>query len=199
MVFCCNLIFDINSSEQFDVSLLLRSGATSRRHAKQSQGTRNLTLTSRQQAPISPHHNPLPLRRDQTKQLYVYLSPRSARLQTTMNSVRAATSASRTALTASARTAAPRRAFSQSQTKRSGHGPSYDPPSGWLFGVKPGEQYEKEGWENAMYWGFGGACAFGVVAYAFKPDTRYVQILCRREMDGDGAGWVKRWNRREGL
>jgi len=50
-----------------------------------------------------------------------------------------------------------------------------------------------------MYWGFGGACAFGVVAYAFKPDTRYVQILCRREMDGDGAGWVKRWNRREGL
>ncbi|KAI4682476.1 uncharacterized protein J4E88_005366 [Alternaria novae-zelandiae] len=74
-----------------------------------------------------------------------------------MNSIRAATSASRTALTASARTAAPRRAFSQSQTKRSGHGPSYDPPSGWLFGVKPGEQYEKEGWENAMYWGFGGA------------------------------------------
>lgn len=27
-----------------------------------------------------------------------------------------------------------------------------------------------------MYWGFGGACAFGVVAYAFKPDTRYVRI-----------------------
>jgi hypothetical protein len=25
-----------------------------------------------------------------------------------------------------------------------------------------------------MYWGFCGAMAFGVVAYAFKPDTRYV-------------------------
>lgn len=103
-----------------------------------------------------------------------------------MNSVRAATSASRTALTATARTAAPRRAFSQSQTTRSGHGPSYDPPSGWLFGVKPGEQYEKEGWENAMYWGFGGACAFGVVAYAFKPDTRYVRISHVR--DGPRTG-----------
>ena len=50
----------------------------------------------------------------------------------------------------------------------------YDPPTGWLFGVKPGEQYEKEGWEGPMFWGFGGACAFGVIAYAFKPDTRYV-------------------------
>ena len=49
-----------------------------------------------------------------------------------------------------------------------------------------------------MYWGFGGACAFGVVAYAFKPDTRYVQISCGRAMDGDGAGWVMRWIRREG-
>lgn len=92
-----------------------------------------------------------------------------------MNSIRAATSGSRAI--ASTLSATPRmttRAFSRSQAKQSGHGPSYDPPSGWLFGVKPGETYEKEGWENAMYWGFGGACAFGVVAYAFKPDTRYV-------------------------
>ncbi|KAI4645665.1 hypothetical protein J4E93_005242 [Alternaria ventricosa] len=106
-----------------------------------------------------------------------------------MNSVRAATRASRTALTASARTAAPRRAFSLSQTKRSGHGPSYDPPSGWLFGVKPGEQYEKEGWENAMYWGFGGACAFGVVAYAFKPDTSiqtWALEEARRRLEAEG-------------
>jgi|TARA_R110002003_G_scaffold96_25_gene7620 hypothetical protein len=56
-----------------------------------------------------------------------------------------------------------------------GHESHYDPPHGWLFGVKPGEKYEKEGWEGAMYWGFGGAMAFGIVAYAFKPDTRYVK------------------------
>ena len=92
-----------------------------------------------------------------------------------MNSIRAATSGSRAV--ASALSTTPRtttRAFSRSQVKQGGHGPSYDPPSGWLFGVKPGEAYEKEVWENAIYWGFGGACAFGVVAYAFKPDTRYV-------------------------
>jgi hypothetical protein len=86
-----------------------------------------------------------------------------------MNALR---SASRTALARTTTT----RSFTQSTFKRSGDGPSYDPPSGWLFGVKPGEQYEKEGWEGAMFWGFGGACAFGVVAYAFKPDTRYVRI-----------------------
>jgi len=49
-----------------------------------------------------------------------------------------------------------------------------DPPTGWLFGVKPGEQYQKEGWEGVWYWGFFGSLAFAVVAYAFKPDTRYV-------------------------
>jgi hypothetical protein len=86
-----------------------------------------------------------------------------------MSSIRTAAARLRpsTALTA-------RRTFSQSPASRSGHGSSYDPPSGWLFGVKPGEKYEKEGWEGAMYWGFCGAMAFGVVAYAFKPDTRYV-------------------------
>lgn len=34
-----------------------------------------------------------------------------------------------------------------------------------------------------MFYGFGGACAFGIIAYAFKPDTRYV-ILPRSESDG---------------
>jgi len=47
----------------------------------------------------------------------------------------------------------------------------YDPPSGWLFGVKPGEKAEKEGWENIWIYGFFGSLAFGVVGYAFKPDT----------------------------
>ncbi|PQE17580.1 hypothetical protein CJF30_00009550 [Rutstroemia sp. NJR-2017a BBW] len=43
------------------------------------------------------------------------------------------------------------------------HGDHYDPPSGWLFGVKPGEKPEKEGWENIWVYGFLGTCAFGVV------------------------------------
>jgi hypothetical protein len=43
-----------------------------------------------------------------------------------------------------------------------------------LFGVKPGEKYEKEGWEGPIYWGFCGSMVVAVVAYAFKPDTRYV-------------------------
>jgi len=55
-----------------------------------------------------------------------------------------------------------------------GHESHYDPPTGWLFGVKPGEKYQKEGWEGIWYWGFYGSFAVAAVAYAFKPDTRYV-------------------------
>lgn len=51
------------------------------------------------------------------------------------------------------------------------HGPQYDPPTGWLFGVKPGEKPEKEGWEGLMLYGFGGSLLLFSVAYAFKPDT----------------------------
>ncbi|KAF1839456.1 hypothetical protein BDW02DRAFT_585120 [Decorospora gaudefroyi] len=83
-----------------------------------------------------------------------------------------------------------RRPFSVTRTAQSGgHGPSYDPPTGWLFGVKPGEQYEKEGWEGAMFWGFGGACLFGVVAYAFKPDTSiqtWALEEARRRLEAEG-------------
>jgi hypothetical protein len=68
-----------------------------------------------------------------------------------------------------------RRTFSQTKSAQSGHGPSYDPPSGWLFGVKPGEKYQKEGWEGVWYWGFYGSFALATIAYAFKPDTRYVE------------------------
>merc|ERR1712000_399569 len=51
------------------------------------------------------------------------------------------------------------------------HEDHYDPPTGWLFGVKPGEKAEKEGWEAIWVYGFFGSLAAGVVAYAFKPDT----------------------------
>lgn len=65
-----------------------------------------------------------------------------------------------------------RAAFSTT-TRRAGGGggAQFDPPTGWLFGVKPGEKYEKEGWENMFFYGFYGSLGVFAVAYAFKPDT----------------------------
>ncbi|TQS35388.1 hypothetical protein Golomagni_04192 [Golovinomyces magnicellulatus] len=57
------------------------------------------------------------------------------------------------------------------------HESQYDPPSGWLFGVKPGERRKKEDWEDIWVYGFFGSLAFGVVGYAFKPDTSARQFL----------------------
>ena len=51
------------------------------------------------------------------------------------------------------------------------HEDHFDPPSGWLWGIKPGEKPEKEGWENVFIYGFFGSLIFGAVGYAFKPDT----------------------------
>jgi hypothetical protein len=51
------------------------------------------------------------------------------------------------------------------------HEDHYDPPGGWLFGDRPGEKYQKEGWEGVWMWGFFGTLGLGVVAFAFKPDT----------------------------
>ena len=53
----------------------------------------------------------------------------------------------------------------------SSHSDQYDPPSGWLFNVPPGEKYKKEGWETVWVWGFWGSIGAAVVAYAYKPDT----------------------------
>ena len=53
-----------------------------------------------------------------------------------------------------------------------GHGESpYDPPTGWLWGEKPGTKYKKEGWEGPVYFGFGGAFLLMVIGAIFKPDT----------------------------
>lgn len=52
------------------------------------------------------------------------------------------------------------------------HEDHYDQPTGWLWGVKPGEKYESEGWENVWYYGFFGSLLFGLVGYCYKPDTR---------------------------
>lgn len=69
-----------------------------------------------------------------------------------------------------------RRNLTSTQTRSAGdhaHEDHYDPPSGWLWGVKPGEKYENEGWENIWFYGFFGSLLFGVVGYCYKPDTRY--------------------------
>ncbi|CZR67889.1 uncharacterized protein PAC_17788 [Phialocephala subalpina] len=66
------------------------------------------------------------------------------------------------------------RSFSSTGQKKAAdhaHEDHYDPPSGWLFGVKPGEKAEKEGWENIWVYGFFGSLGLAGVAYAFKPDT----------------------------
>ncbi|KAF2690430.1 hypothetical protein K458DRAFT_439397 [Lentithecium fluviatile CBS 122367] len=85
----------------------------------------------------------------------------------------------------------PARAFSQSKARQGGggHEAKYDPPTGWLFGVKPGEKYEKEGWEGIWYWGFYGSFALATIAYAFKPDTSiqtWALEEARRRLEAEG-------------
>lgn len=72
---------------------------------------------------------------------------------------------------------ASRRAFTTTVAVRGGGAPHYDPPSGWLFGVRPGEEYKKEGWEGPFFYGICGSFVVATIAYAFKPDTRYVPFL----------------------
>ena len=70
-----------------------------------------------------------------------------------------------------------------------GHESHYDPPTGWLWGIPPGEKYEKEGWEGLMYYGFLGSIIVAGIAYAFKPDTSYVlsSFFCFSPSTG---GWA---------
>lgn len=62
--------------------------------------------------------------------------------------------------------------FSTSTVRKAGaHGPQFDPPGGWLWGVRPGEKPKKEGWEGLFYYGYCGSLVVFAIAYAFKPDT----------------------------
>ncbi|KAK5652784.1 hypothetical protein OQA88_9640 [Cercophora sp. LCS_1] len=81
------------------------------------------------------------------------------------------------------------RTFATTPRRAGGGAPHYDPPTGWLFGVKPGEKYEKEGWENIFYYGFCGSFAVFAVAYAFKPDTSiqtWALEEARRRLEAEG-------------
>ncbi|KIR55767.1 hypothetical protein I315_01649 [Cryptococcus gattii Ru294] len=53
------------------------------------------------------------------------------------------------------------------------HGPTYHPPSGYLFGERPPKNGKrvKESWENIYYIGMFGGMIFMGVVYAYKPDT----------------------------
>lgn len=64
------------------------------------------------------------------------------------------------------------RSLSMTTRRQGGHGSEsqFEPPTGWLWGVKPGEKPEAEGWEWPMYL-FGAAFLVTGVALAFKPDT----------------------------
>ncbi|KAF2103394.1 hypothetical protein NA57DRAFT_52915 [Rhizodiscina lignyota] len=65
----------------------------------------------------------------------------------------------------------------------------YDPPTGWLWGIPPGQKYEKEGWEGLMYYGFVGSLILAGVAYAFKPDTSiqtWALEEARRRLEKEG-------------
>ncbi|KAK4229433.1 putative nadh-ubiquinone oxidoreductase [Podospora fimiseda] len=93
------------------------------------------------------------------------------------------------ALRGAMRTVVARRQFTTTTVKRGGHGPTYDPPSGWLFGVKPGEKYQNEGWENLYFYGFLGSLAVFSVAYAWKPDTSiqtWALEEARRRLEAEG-------------
>jgi len=70
-----------------------------------------------------------------------------------------------------------------------GHESHYDPPGGWLWGIKPGEKQEKEGWENIWIYGFFGGTAVAAVAFAFKPDTSiqtWALEEARRRLEAEG-------------
>ncbi|KAF3044905.1 hypothetical protein E8E11_003059 [Didymella keratinophila] len=81
------------------------------------------------------------------------------------------------------------RAFSQTTARKGGDSHHYDAPSGWLFGVKPGEEYKKEGWENVTFYVFIPMMVLFVGAYAFKPDTSiqtWALEEARRRLEAEG-------------
>ncbi|WVR07157.1 hypothetical protein IAU60_004198 [Kwoniella sp. DSM 27419] len=53
------------------------------------------------------------------------------------------------------------------------HGPSYNQPSGYLFGERPPKsgKRQKESWETIYYVGMFGGMALATVILIYKPDT----------------------------
>ncbi|OAA62626.1 NADH:ubiquinone oxidoreductase subunit [Niveomyces insectorum RCEF 264] len=102
---------------------------------------------------------------------------------------RALTRAAALSSSAAPRTAARRTFSSTVRRPASGHGSQYDPPSGWLFGVKPGEKYKDEGWEKPFFWGFCGSLILFACIVPFKPDTSiqtWALEEARRRLEAEG-------------
>ncbi len=59
----------------------------------------------------------------------------------------------------------------------SGHDDHFDAPSGWLWGIRPGEKAEKEGWEG-LAWVYVGVWVVAIALYTMKEDTTYVLPFC---------------------
>ncbi|KAH7104581.1 ESSS subunit of NADH:ubiquinone oxidoreductase-domain-containing protein [Auriculariales sp. MPI-PUGE-AT-0066] len=61
------------------------------------------------------------------------------------------------------------------QRRYASHGaPSYNEPTGYLFGEKPpppGQKRKREGWETIYYWGMFGSLGTAAVLLYIKPDT----------------------------
>ncbi|RSH82761.1 uncharacterized protein EHS24_007755 [Apiotrichum porosum] len=59
------------------------------------------------------------------------------------------------------------------QARAASHGPSYNQPSGYLFGEKipKGQKRQRESWETIFYVGMGGSVALVTVMFAYRPDT----------------------------
>ncbi|KAL6886415.1 hypothetical protein HDV57DRAFT_515546 [Trichoderma longibrachiatum] len=87
--------------------------------------------------------------------------------------------------------AAAARSLSMTTQRHGGHGneSQFEPPTGWLWGIKPGEKPEPEGWEWPMYL-FGASLLVTGVALAFKPDTSvstWALEEARRRLEAEGV------------
>ncbi|KAG9257785.1 ESSS subunit of NADH:ubiquinone oxidoreductase-domain-containing protein [Emericellopsis atlantica] len=86
-------------------------------------------------------------------------------------------------------TPATARSFSLTTRRQGGGGgQQFDPPTGWLWGVKPGEKPEPEGWEWPMYI-FCGSIVVTAIAMAYKPDTTvstWALEEARRRLEAEG-------------
>ncbi|KAJ2042444.1 hypothetical protein GGI08_007715 [Coemansia sp. S2] len=73
---------------------------------------------------------------------------------------------------------------------RGGHGaPKFNEPGGYLFGRKPGEKYEEEGWEKIWIGGFTIAFTLAGLGVYYKPDTRvrtWARAEAERQMREEG-------------
>lgn len=98
----------------------------------------------------------------------------------------------RAVLRSSAIARAGTRSLSHTPAARSaghGHESPYDPPTGWLFNVKPGEKYKNEGWEKPFFWGFCGSLVLFAAIVPFKPDTSiqtWALEEARRRLEAEG-------------